>query len=46
MRGIMWWLKNMALFDANVFLRYLLNDNAEMAVTLELFLSTERVQTT
>lgn len=36
----------MVMFDANVILRYLLNDNAEMAETAERYLSTVPVRVT
>ena len=35
----MQWLKNMVILDANMILRYLVNDNAEMAVIAESYIS-------
>lgn len=35
----MQWLKNMVILDANMILRYLVNDNAEMAVVAENYIN-------
>lgn len=35
----MLWLKNMVILDANMILRYLVNDNAEMAVVAENYIN-------
>ena len=36
----------MVIFDANMILRYLLNDNVEMSETAEKYINTERVNVT
>lgn len=41
----MQWQKNMHLIDANVILRYLLNDHAEMSLTAKTLISSESVYT-
>ena len=46
MHGNVPWQKNMVLFDANMILRYLLNDNKEMADRAEQYLNTESVSVT
>lgn len=41
----MQWQKNMQLIDANVILRYLLNDHAEMSLTAKTLISTGNAYT-
>ena len=36
----------MVIFDANMILRYLLNDNVEMSETAEKYINTKRVNVT
>lgn len=39
---LMQWRRNIKLIDANVILRYLLNDHAEMSLTARILISTDK----
>ena len=43
MHGTKWQEKNMVLLDANAVLRYILNDNVEMASEVSLLISSGKV---